>query len=243
MSKRILILMSKTGGGHRASAEALKAGFALLYGGAFEVEIIDLLMDHLPWPVRELPKSYGFLAGTTPWLWRLLFQATDERRTAATLNTMAARMLGRNIAQAFDQYQPDLVVSVHPLVQYLTVRALKVRHLQTPFVTVVTDLATVHPAWFHPKVRLCFIPSQEAYAAARKARLTPEQIRLHGLPIRPMFAALPQPGPELRARLQMDPHLPAALLVGGGEASARSRPPHRPSTLVCSTTESPSVRW
>jgi 1,2-diacylglycerol 3-beta-galactosyltransferase len=217
MTKRILILMSKTGGGHRASAEALKAGFAQLYGDDFEVEIIDLLMDYLPWPVRELPKSYSFLAGTTPWLWRLLFQATDEQITAATLNRMAARVLGQSIAQAFTRYQPDLVISVHPLVQYLSMRALKVMRLRIPFVTVVTDLATVHPAWFHPRADLCFIPSQEAYTAARKARLTPEQIRLYGLPIRPMFATPPQRGLELRARLQMDPDLPAALLVGGGE--------------------------
>ena len=215
MPKRILILMSKTGGGHRASAEALKAGFAQLYGDAFEIEIIDLLMDYLPWPVRELPKSYSFLADTTPWLWRLLFQATDEPITAATLNRMAARVLGQSITQAFTRFQPDLVISVHPLVQYLSMRAFKVLRLQIPFVTVVTDLATVHPAWFHPRANLCFIPSQEAYAAARKARLRPEQIRQHGLPIRPMFANPPQRGPELLARLQMHPDLPAVLLVGG----------------------------
>ncbi len=226
MTKRILILMSKTGGGHRASAEALKAGFAQLYGDAFEVEIIDLLMDYLPWPVRELPKSYSFLAGTTPWLWRLLFQATDEQITAATLNRMAARVLGQSIAQAFTRYQPDLVISVHPLVQYLSMRALKVMRLRIPFVTVVTDLATVHPAWFHPRANLCFIPSQEAYAAARKARLTPEQIRLYGLPIRPMFATPPQRGPELRAPPADGPGPAAALLVGGGKASARSSIAH-----------------
>ncbi len=221
MAKRILILMSKTGGGHRASAEALKAGFAQLYGDAFEVEIIDLLMDYLPWPVRELPKSYGFLAGTTPWLWRFLFQATDEPLTAATLSRMTARVLAQSITQAFDRYRPDLVISVHPLVQYMTVRALKVMRLHIPFVTVVTDLATAHPAWFHPQVRLCFIPSREGYDAARKARLQPQQIRMHGLPIRPMFSALPPRGPALRARLQMHPELPAALLVGGGQGMGK----------------------
>ena len=35
--KRIMVLMSDTGGGHRASAEALKAGFEILYGDKYKV--------------------------------------------------------------------------------------------------------------------------------------------------------------------------------------------------------------
>jgi len=60
--KKILILMSNTGGGHRASAEALKAGFAQCFGDRFRVDIIDLLIDYLPKPLNQLPKSYSFLA-------------------------------------------------------------------------------------------------------------------------------------------------------------------------------------
>lgn len=36
--KRILILMSNTGGGHKASADAIKGGFAQLYGEKYEVK-------------------------------------------------------------------------------------------------------------------------------------------------------------------------------------------------------------
>ena len=35
--RRVLILMSDTGGGHRASAEAIKAGFRERYGDEFDV--------------------------------------------------------------------------------------------------------------------------------------------------------------------------------------------------------------
>ena len=54
---RILILMSDTGGGHRASAQALKAGFTELYGDRFQVEIIDLITDFMPFPLNQLPKN------------------------------------------------------------------------------------------------------------------------------------------------------------------------------------------
>lgn len=35
--QRVLILMSDTGGGHRASAEAIKAGFEEAYGDKYQV--------------------------------------------------------------------------------------------------------------------------------------------------------------------------------------------------------------
>jgi hypothetical protein len=37
--KRVLVMMSDTGGGHRASAEALRDQFEELYGGKFQVRI------------------------------------------------------------------------------------------------------------------------------------------------------------------------------------------------------------
>ena len=39
--KRVMVLMSDTGGGHRASAEALQAGFEQLYGNDFQVSPLN----------------------------------------------------------------------------------------------------------------------------------------------------------------------------------------------------------
>jgi 1,2-diacylglycerol 3-beta-galactosyltransferase len=38
---RVLILMSDTGGGHRASAEALRAGFQQLYGDRYRIDVVS----------------------------------------------------------------------------------------------------------------------------------------------------------------------------------------------------------
>ena len=46
--QRILILMSDTGGGHRASAQALKARFNQLYPNRFTIDIIDFITHYLP---------------------------------------------------------------------------------------------------------------------------------------------------------------------------------------------------
>ena len=47
--KRILVLMSDTGGGHRASAEAIKSGFQILYGNQYHVSkrLICMPLTHM----------------------------------------------------------------------------------------------------------------------------------------------------------------------------------------------------
>jgi 1,2-diacylglycerol 3-beta-galactosyltransferase len=62
---------------------------------------------------------------------------------------------GKEISQAFDQYKPHLVVSVHPLLQNLPLDVMRKRVKAklmdpTPFATVITDLTECHPTWYHP---------------------------------------------------------------------------------------------
>lgn len=214
--KRILILMSKTGGGHFASAQALQAVFAQEYGDAYQVDIVDLLMDYLPWPISELPKSYGWMANQAPWLWAALWRMGQQSTSPAIMEGIA-RISVVSVMQALLRYQPDLIVSVHPLVQQPVIYALRRLEADIPYAIVVTDLATVHPLWFHPAALRCYVASESGLAAGRAAGLDEHRLRMYGLPVRPVFAVTPRPRPVLRAELGMDPDLPAALLVGGGE--------------------------
>lgn len=215
--QRILILMSNTGGGHRASAEALRAGFTQLYGERFQVEIIDLLIDHLPQPLNLLPNTYSFLVNEAAWFWKLLWKTGNHPVTIRRLSTVVAHLGRESVARTFVAYQPDLIVSVHPLVQEFTLYALRRMKRRVPFVTVVTDLATAHPLWFNPLVDACYVASKEAYSLARRVGLRPKQLYLYGLPVRPAFAQPPQSGAALRQRLGLQADLPAVLLISGGE--------------------------
>lgn len=215
--QRILILMSNTGGGHRASAEALKAGFAQMYGERFQVEIIDLLIEHLPRPLNWLPHTYSFLVNEAAWLWKLLWMTGNHPITIRRLSMVVARLGKASVAQVFTTYQPDLIISVHPLVQEFTLYALRQMKRRIPFVTVVTDLATAHPLWFHPAVDACYVASEEAHYLARRVGLRPKQLYLYGLPVRPAFAITTEKSATLRNKLGLDPHLPAVLIMSGGE--------------------------
>ncbi|KAH6836274.1 monogalactosyl diacylglycerol synthase 1 [Perilla frutescens var. hirtella] len=216
--KKVLILMSDTGGGHRASAEAIKAAFAEEYGDDYQVSITDLWTEHTPWPFNQLPRSYNFLVkhGT---LWKMTYYASAPRVIHRTNFAATSTFIAREVAKGLMKYQPDIIISVHPLMQHVPLRILRSKGLlkKIVFTTVITDLATCHPTWFHKLVTRCYCPSEEVAKRALRAGLQRPQIKVYGLPVRPSFVKPVRPKDELRKELGMDEHLPAVLLMGGGE--------------------------
>ncbi|KAF9588451.1 hypothetical protein IFM89_010210 [Coptis chinensis] len=63
----------------------------------------------------------------------------------------------------------------------------------------------------------CYCPSEEVAKRALLDGLESSQIRVFGLPIRPSFCCAIISKDQLRDELEMDPKLPAVLLMGGGE--------------------------
>ena len=214
---RTLLLMSQTGGGHKASAQALKAGFELYYPQRTDVTMVDLLIDHIAPPLNQLPKTYGVIANHMPWLWQMLWSTGSYPNATRQLMEGIAYLSEQWVVELLEEQRPDLLISVHPLVHELIFHALDVLQWKIPFFTVVTDLASTHPLWFHPRITTCFVASDASHQHALACGLQPTQVRQYGLPVRPAFAD-PQPAKaEIRKTLQMHPDLPAVLLVGGGD--------------------------
>ncbi|MBA0723044.1 hypothetical protein Golax_003661 [Gossypium laxum] len=226
--KKVLILMSDTGGGHRASAEAIKAAFMEEFGDDYQIGVIlqvfvtDLWSDHTPWPFNQLPKSYNFLVKHGS-LWRMTYYGTAPRvihqsNFAATSTFIASYVQWPfllalqpelyqvtiqqvsiddcflpvdliEVAKGLMKYQPDIIISVHPLMQHVPLRILRAKGLleKIVFTTVVTDLSTCHPTWFHKLVTRCYCPTAEVAKRAMKAGLKQSQIKVYGLPVRPSF--------------------------------------------------------
>ncbi|GMH11759.1 hypothetical protein Nepgr_013600 [Nepenthes gracilis] len=216
--KRVLILMSDTGGGHRASAEAIKAAFDEEFGDDYQVFVTDLWSDHTPWPFNQLPKSYNFLVKHGP-LWKMTYYGSAPRVVHQSNFAATSTFIAREVAKGLMKYQPDIIISVHPLMQHVPLRILRAKGLlqKIVFTTIVTDLSTCHPTWFHKLVTRCYCPSNDVARRAMKAGLQSSQIRVYGLPVRPSFVKPVKPKDELRKELGMDEHLPAVLLMGGGE--------------------------
>lgn len=219
--KRILIGMSNTGGGHKASAEAIKAAFEERYGDKYEIFIVDLWKEHTPPPFNRMPDSYSFLVKNA-FLWRFTYEVTNPKLIHVPYLSCVGMFIRGSVHQALDKYKPDLVVSVHPLMQHIPIHVMRERVHKglmppTNFATVVTDFTTCHNTWFCPGATRCFVPTEYCRQLAMDNDMAPGQLIMHGLPIRPAFSRKLPSRPKLRRQLGMAQHTPAVLLVGGGE--------------------------
>lgn len=200
----IQILMSDTGGGHRASANALRDAFDELYPGQIEVDIVDIFTEYGPfWPINAFVPIYKIMA-TYPILWQITYESGATPLGLWFNELMLEIFCFEPFKECMvrpsgsTEKRADMVVSVHPLTQDIPLKILndvdsngKSRKdgRTTPFATVVTDLGGAHPTWFNPGVDKCFVPSDALNKAARDRGVQSEQIVQYGLPIRKGFWA------------------------------------------------------
>jgi 1,2-diacylglycerol 3-beta-galactosyltransferase len=163
----VQILMSDTGGGHRASANAIRDAFDVLYPGRFECDIVDIYSEYGPfWPINSYPAIYKIMAEYT-FLWEFFYNF-GETDYGLWLNEF---LLDAFCFEPFKEClnrpsgstnkRADMIVSVHPLCQDTPLKILaeldsngasrELSARETPFVTVVTDLGGAHKTWFNKK--------------------------------------------------------------------------------------------
>ncbi len=222
LTKRILFLMSDTGGGHRASAEAIAEGLAHLYPGQYETMIEDVWKASAPYPFNRVPDSYGWLTGPGLPLWKMMWYGATHGRVQNLLFRTVDWLTHQHSVSYLQQMRPDLVISVHPLMNHLGVQWMRDAGLgHVPFMTVVTDMVSLHPSWICPEVDLCLVPTAEAYDRALKWGMPAAKLQVAGQPVKLKFTELDHNRPRARRALGLDPTRPTLLLMGGGEGSGR----------------------
>ncbi len=221
---KILFLFSDTGGGHRSAAEAIIEALQLDYGDALSTEMVDVFSDYAPLPLNRLPDLYPKIV-RLPQAWGLGYRLSNGDRRSQLINMGAWPYIRRSIHKLVQQHPSDLVVSVHPLANWPLLRALRKRNTRRntreetrpPFITVVTDMVTTHALWYNPRADLCLVPTGEAHRRALECGMSPEQVRIVGLPVADRFCQSRGEPQALRARFGWPEERPLVLLVGGGE--------------------------
>ncbi len=216
-SKKILFLLSDTGGGHRASAEAIGEAIEYLHPGKYELVIDDLWKNHMPWPICCIPDTYGWMTGPGKSLWLTMWKLSSYHRLQSMLFGSFLPFTTQNMVKYITSIQPDIVISVHPLMNHLGVHWLKKAGLDVPFVTVVTDMVSFHPSWICPDVDRCFVSTKEAWLRAVEYGMPYNKLTLHGHPVGLKFSNLQQDKANNKKQLGLDPGKPTILMTAGGE--------------------------
>ena len=117
-----------------------------------------------------------------------LYYATNGRRRYKALIRFCEPLYRERLRDLFISYQPDAIVSVHPLLNHAALRARADAHMQhVPIVTVITDLGKVHESWLVADADAVVVPAREVFQRALSRGVSPARLRLLGHPIHPKF--------------------------------------------------------
>jgi 1,2-diacylglycerol 3-beta-galactosyltransferase len=224
MTKRVLFLISDTGGGHRAGSQAIGAALDEIDGETRYEWRIDDIATHCTFPLSQLGPAYSAALRFAPPIYGALFHATNGRRRYRTIVRFCEPLYRERLRDSFLMYRPDVIVSVHPLLNHAALRARADAGLRVPLITVITDLGRVHEGWLLPEADMTVVPAREVYQRALERGVPPERLRLLGHPVHPKFEDVSETKAEIRKGLGLPCDRPIALLMAGGEGGGKLLP-------------------
>ena len=216
MTKKVLFLFSDTGGGHRSAFQAIQDAMKIRYGDAVDFDAVDVLRE-CKWPLNKQPELYPRVVNTSKLLWALMYHGFDGKRRSGLARQLIYRNNRRVLRRIVAEHPADVAVCTHSVIGNPTFRAFLTLDERPPFLTVVTDLVTTPSFWYDPRVDHCFVPTESAFRRGLRLGMSPSQMQITGLPVNPHFINSMTTKQAARAEFRLDPHLPAVLLVAGGE--------------------------
>jgi UDP-N-acetylglucosamine:LPS N-acetylglucosamine transferase len=220
--ERILLLYGDAGGGHRSSAEAVRA--VLQDSTSWDVRLVDLYEELRPLDRlhkltgTQLEDWYNF-ALRRNWTWGGSFAVSALHSAIRRAHADQVSLL----TPFWQHHQPDIVVSLLPHFNRAIGESLRRALPAVPFVVLLTDIADTPPHfWIEPEAQYVICGSDRAVYQARAAGIRSDRIyRTSGMVVHPRFYhPLNADRSAERARLGLDPDVPTGLVMFGGEGSA-----------------------
>ncbi|HEX6481292.1 MAG TPA: glycosyltransferase [Ktedonobacteraceae bacterium] len=229
--KNILILTSKTGGGHVSLAEALcdlikndsQARAAKDDKDTTDTEAPAItIVDPQP---GFFHLHYRLVSRYALWLWSAEFRFFDGKRRALLAHRMFTSLVHRQLNALLDNVQPDLILTTYPFLTYEVMRTLEQRSSKVPLALLFSDANSVHAAWLTERhAAATFATTRETYEQALAAGFSPERLHLVGWPVRAQFYRAYMMDREAQkeqlTRLNLEPDRFTVFLQGGSEGAA-----------------------
>jgi hypothetical protein len=224
MKCSVQLIYFNAGGGHKSAALALHEVITQTYP-QWEVSLINLF------EVIDSDRCYQKLTGFAPEdLYNLRLKRGWTRGLATELKLFQAMIrlslpkLKRKMQDFWQQTNPDLVVSLVPNFNKVMYQALKDKSEQTPYVTVLTDLADYPPNfWIEPGQGQYIICGTEFAASQADASGYDAKsiIKTSGMILRPSFYR--RQSVDRASRFEqwgLDPALATGLILFWGHGSS-----------------------
>ncbi len=171
--------------------------------------------------MRRIAGLYSPLIRRSRALWAVVYYGSNLGGSIAANPTVLGPQVRRVLEALLERHDPDVVVSVHPLVNHVAWQAIGRGRRRRGLMVVVTDLVEFHRGWSFPRADLVVVPSEGAFDECRRQHVPADRLRVLGLPVSLRFRpAAPGERQALRRRFGLDEDRFTVLVMGGGEGSA-----------------------
>lgn len=237
-----MMALVPAGGGHQSVARAVSEALLDL-DPQVNVSLVNVSAgDNRLHPVNALPQFYATVTIRAPQAWRAVFNATNGRLRYAPAEAALQSFVRPKVREILRADPPDIVVSLNPALGPVFRSALADLGWRRPLGVVVSDLVTLHHAWFCPGATWHAVPTEAARRACLAAGLPPTSVHVTGQPVAKGFCRAVADRAALRRSLGLPAEGHVVLIAGGGEgfgqveatvdALAASRVPCQPVVIA-----------
>lgn len=180
------------------------------------VTVADPLITQGPALVRRLASLYSPVIQRSPTAWGAVYHSSNTKATFAAIRAVFGRPVRKVLIELLERHDPDVVLSVHPLLNHVGYQAIQRSGRPRALMTVITDLIDFHRGWTFSRADLVIAPTELARKVALRRRVPADRIKLLGLPVDLRFRP-PAPGEKhaLRRRYGLDQRRFTVLAMGG----------------------------
>lgn len=202
-SKNILILTAQFGAGHISAANAIKDAI-LEKDNRCNVNIQNFMIASVPKANDPMVKFYENNTKYTPALYNYYYYF---KKSFTSKYDISHRIYTPKLTDYILDENPDLIISTFPLAA-ACVDNFKVKypHINIPTLTVITDVVD-SLEWVYSTTDMYFVPSSEIKNRFVQKGMSPDSIKVTGVPINKKFHANEKSSIPNKYRL---------LILGGG---------------------------
>lgn len=182
----ILLFYASYGSGHLSAATAIEQYIKENYPDAKTLKID--CVEYINKSINKISTSaYKSIILKTPILWGQVYKLL-KNDTILDITQFSNRFMAKKIFNLFEDFEPDLVISCHPLGGQITSFLKSHKKTNCKLATVMTDFAS-HKQWLIGKdyTDYFFVSNIEMKTSLISEGIYPNKIYVSGIPISPNF--------------------------------------------------------
>lgn len=214
--RRILILTSDAGYGHRSAAYAIEAALEELYGDQCQIKVENPIGSaDTPKFIQQFEEGYDDSVMKTPELYLFSYHALAAPVISDIAKTVVAKMLNGVMHKLIDDFRPDIIVSTYLFYARPAAKVTEELEIDCPLAIVITDITDVQSLWYSAQATMHFVPTPAIRQQAYENNIPATRVRVTGLPVDPKIAKETRSRTKIRKELGWKQRMPTCLVVSG----------------------------